>query len=103
MKMDVQEELAVMKDELKNIKMGSGSTVCNEDSTDSGSDSALVRLHGHALFLLGMRSSSRGRRSLQAGLMTTLKSGLQGIADEQKKQNFGCLRKNVAATGPEVD
>ena len=36
MKMDFQEELAVMKDELKNIKMGSGSTVCSEDSTDSG-------------------------------------------------------------------
>ena len=29
----VQNELAVMNDELKNLKMGSGSTVCSEAST----------------------------------------------------------------------
>ena len=32
----VQKEPAVMKDEIKNLKMGSGSTVCSEASTGLG-------------------------------------------------------------------
>ena len=32
----VQKELVVMKDEIKNLKMGSGSTVCIEASTGMG-------------------------------------------------------------------
>ena len=35
----VQNEIAVMKDEINNLKMGSGSTVCSEASTRVGQES----------------------------------------------------------------
>ena len=41
----VQNELAVMKDELKSLKMGSGSTVCTEASTGVGLGSGTFAEH----------------------------------------------------------
>ena len=53
-------ELAVMKDEIKNPKMGSGSTVCSEASTGMGL--GLVPSLGHRHLLLGGMTRSLQER-----------------------------------------
>ena len=98
----VQKELAVMKDEIKNLKMGSGSIVCSEASAGMGLGSGTfarpppLTSRWNELFI-------PRKMEFKGWVTDSSKASLQGVTDDEVAKLLGDLERTVPQQAHKVD